>query len=571
MVKIAKRAWREHQQLIMDKDELPERVSLRELLAAGSLAGSEVLAGSSGLDGTVTGVSVMEVPDVLDWVKPHELLVTSGFPLVASTESTPAPDLADLLTQLHARGLACFGIKLGRYVDALSSDVLAVADRLGFPVLALAPNLAFEDLVADVYEIVAHREGRVLRRIDELNTELSRLVLAGAGLERIAEEVAKTLGVGLLVTSSDGREQAASLEDALRDQLAEADLLDPSGRVRVERATIAPFPLGDGEVRAIKVAGAGSDLARLVCVSPARVMASEDVQALERTAMVVALIFTRHQAVAVVENKYRADFLRDVFLSRAGDDAFVVEHAAALGWDLNRAMVVVSAEVDPPQPGEPVAAALQRREWQDRFAAAWRQVCGSVDHSIVTADFSTEVVALVPVPSQADPDAALRAVVDRVVGAVAGARGGGRRPFSVGVSRVASTLGQLPPAYAQARRAKLVGRRVSGPKSTTWFDDLGIHRLIALVPDQDELRQFAVDVLGELADDTDEAADLRATLQNLLDTNLNVAEAARLQFFHYNTMRYRVSKLERMLGPFTSDPSLRLNVALALQVLEMHG
>ena len=48
-----------------------------------------------------------------------------------------------------------------------------------------------------------------------------------------------------------------------------------------------------------------------------------------------------------------------------------------------------------------------------------------------------------------------------------------------------------------------------------------------------------------------------------------MAEAARLQFFHYNTMRYRVSKLERLLGPFTTDPHLRLNVAVALQVLEM--
>jgi purine catabolism regulator len=137
------------------------------------------------------------------------------------------------------------------------------------------------------------------------------------------------------------------------------------------------------------------------------------------------------------------------------------------------------------------------------------------------------------------------------------------------VSRVAAGLDDLPDCYGQARRAVEVGRRVSGDGSTTFFDQLGLHRLIALVPDPAELATFVRDVLGPLAERTPEAVDLRETLQVLLDTNFNVAEAARLQFFHYNTMRYRVGKLERLLGPLSSDPHLRLDVAVALRVLEI--
>jgi purine catabolism regulator len=185
--------------------------------------------------------------------------------------------------------------------------------------------------------------------------------------------------------------------------------------------------------------------------------------------------------------------------------------------------------------------------------------------------FSQEVVTLFAVPDHADVEAIMRSVGD-LVRVVRGDGGGGRRTFSTGVSRPIASVADLPVAYEEALSAVSVGRQMHGDSSVAHFDGLGIYRLLALIPDSTDLRRFVSESLGELAtDDSPEYADLRQTLGILLDTNLNVAETARRLFFHYNTLRYRIVKLEKMLGPFTTDPQLRLTLALALKVHQMRG
>ncbi|TNC30950.1 PucR family transcriptional regulator [Mumia zhuanghuii] len=545
--------------------DTPYGLPLSDVLRIDALAGAKTLAGAVGMNRPVTGLNIMEVPDVLGWVKPHELLVTTGFPLLDRERRLDVARMVALVQGLYDKTLGGFAIKLGRYVDTVPDEVLALADALGFPIVQIPDEVAFDDVLKDAYAALNAFQSNVLAQIDALHSALTMIVLEGGDLEQIAAEVSQVLDVGVLVTSTDGREWAGALSDEARATLEVSEFLDMSGRVRIERLRGAR-PFGAGEIRVLNVATSGTDLARLVVVSERRVLRASDVYALERAATVAALLITRMQAVVAVEGKYRGDFLRDVLTDRAESPQYVLEHAEGLGWDLDRPLVVVVAQLDPPGPDEAVVSSRTHRGFQDRFAAAWRQVVERRGRSIAVADFSSQVVALLPVSGDGSD---VSEVVEEALAAVRGDSGGGRRPFSAGISRVVSGVEELPDAYTRARKAVDVGRRMQGSGSTTYFDRLGVRRLLSQVEDPAELDGFVTEVLGTLAEDSATAADLRATLQVLLDVNLNVAEAARTQHFHYNTMRYRVTKLESLLGPFSTDPQVRLDVAVALQILQM--
>jgi purine catabolism regulator len=532
---------------------------VREVLGVSSLAGARVLAGAAGLDRVVQRLNVMEVPDILPWVKPHELLLTTGYPLRHDPDA-----LVGLVAELDSRGLAALAVKLHRYLDEVPPAALAEADRRGFPVIEFPAGIGFDDVLNEVLSEVLNRQAAVLARSEEVHRALVSVVLDGGELADLAAELARILDGTVLITTPDGRVLAGAGAELTR--MGGPDQLDRAGRFRVES-----LPAGfRDETRAVVPIVAGRvDHGRIVALSRVP-LTDADVHGLERAATVAALAITKRLAVAAVEGKYRADFLRDLLTGRVPDLAGAVGYARTFGWEIDRPLVALVAELDPDARGGPAVGADQRLELrpvQERFTAAWQSVLRWRDPRAAVAHFNHEVVALVGLPGDGDVDR----LVARLDAQVKGDGAGGRQSFSLGASRVARTPTELPRAYEQARTAVRIGRRLYGDGARASFDRLGVYRLLALIPDNGELRAFAEEVLGELTGDTTEAADLRHTLEVLLDVNGNVAQAARRLHFHYNTLRYRIDKLERMVGPFTTDAALRLDLALALRVLELRG
>ncbi|MEW2360339.1 PucR family transcriptional regulator ligand-binding domain-containing protein, partial [Spirillospora sp. NPDC029432] len=307
-----------------------------EVLGVSSLKGARVIAGRSGLGRVVQRLNVMEVPDILSWVKPNELLLTTGYPLRNTPQS-----LDNLVADLDERGLSALAIKLGRYLDSLPAEMIAQADRRGFPLILLADDVGFDDILNQVLTDILNRQAAVLARTEEVHRALVQIVLCGGGLQEVVDEVAALLEVAVVALDGEQRVLAGA---------------GPEEHVRAMRA-LGRGSAHEGDHLVAPVVAGGFDHGRIVAYSPGGTLREADLTILERAATVAALVITKQQAVSAVESKYRADFLRDILAGRAGDDDRVIAHCAGFGWDLDRPAMVLVAELD----GRPRADARDGR------------------------------------------------------------------------------------------------------------------------------------------------------------------------------------------------------------------
>lgn len=529
---------------------VPGSLSVREILAFDLLEGAQVLGGAGGLDRRVQRLNVMTVPDIVRWTKERELLLTTGYPLPHEPEA-----LIRLFTELDARGVSAVGVKYGAYGPGLMPEALRTADELGLPIIDIPEDVAFDDLLGRVLSDLSNRQASALAHAQEIHEALLQIFLGGGGLGDIVRELSAALhGAGVICASTRGEVLAQVAGEEHWARLRREDLLDGEGAVAAGRVS--------RDVRGVVCAPVVAGTLRhghLLAVSGGEDLPAEAETMVQQSAMVAALEITQRLAVSAVERHFESNAIHE--LLTGGDQATgdTLSRARSLGWDLDRPLLVVVARRDP-SPGEP-----RGEPWHEHDIGAWVSTVRSVDRSAVAGALGRDLVAVCG--ADASAEAIGRALADGVHGVM-------RRSFSAGVSTVVDRTAGLATAYQNARTALDLAQRTGGPGTVLAYAGLGMVRLLSAVRDPAELRTFVEETLGTvLALPAEERDDLLRTLGVLLDNCLNVAESARALHFHYNTMRYRIRKLRRLVGPFTEDPRLRTRLSVALQILAMreHG
>ncbi len=531
-------------------------LTVREMLGQDAMRGARIIAGAGGLDRVVRRLNVMTVPNIVRWTKRDEFLLTTGYPL----PRRPG-EFGRLIEQLAANGLAGLGVKLDEYLAEVPADAVELADRVAFPVVVIPHASPLDDVLSQTFETIVNRQAAALARRQQIHDALLHVALTGGGLARLSDELAGILpGADVVICDPAGRPLAATAGSGAPAR----DLRDADGRVNAAWLAAGVHAGGEtGTPWAAAVIRAGQMRhGWVIAVGGAQGLPGAAGVAVEQAALVAALEITRDLAVLAAEQQFASNALHDLVTGTAAKMDQALERAARFGWDLRRPLAVLVARRSDSEHGgaehgdEPSraqeAAAL-------RAVELWTRAVRDRDPDAAVAGFATELVAVV---GGADAEALARKAHADMIASTG-------RAYSVGVSQSGAGPPDIPRLYEQARVAVQVGLRVSGGGAVTNFAGLGLYRLISNVR-QAELRAFVHDTLGPVLDLPEPGrSDLLKSLAVLASTRFNVAESARLLHYHYNTMRYRVTKLERLLGEFGGDAAAALRIGVACEILRM--
>ena len=146
--------------------------------------------------------------------------------------------------------------------------------------------------------------------------------------------------------------------------------------------------------------------------------------------------------------------------------------------------------------------------------------------------------------------------------------------INAGFGTLKKSLSELPDSYDEAELA-FRSAYLSDSRDSWWktWRSLGADRLLLLFTEHPETDNFIEAVLGKLIKfeaDADEH-ELIHTLENIEKNSWNIKQTSSKMHLHYNTLKYRYSRIQDILNMDCSLQDNRFNIALALRMYRLKG
>jgi PucR family transcriptional regulator, purine catabolism regulatory protein len=542
-------------------------VSVKEAMQIGGLTKCKVVAGEKGLHKTIDYITVMEVPDVIRWLKGNDLLLTSLYPIKDDEEA-----IGQLVQQLHAVGSSALAIKTKRYVKQIPAAIIEAGNRLDFPIIEIDDEVSYLDIMTPLMERSLNKPDLGREQLEKSFQWITELAMGGKGIPALIEAVQQMtenmITVGSEMPNLEGSSSGSHVSPLTRSQKNELKIAKRS--IKMERmldhhntpCIVTPLLLNDelyGDV---------------TCWQTKRDFVEQDFLVLDRTVMLMALEFLKVITRSDVEQNFKDDLLTEVLLGNVSDKAEVIDKGKMFNWNLAKDYQVFAIAFA--SRSSYTAKSENEALWlQERKRKLLRKVNDifrfnailTVRKELIVVLYHSDHETGIQEPSH-HRDSHKNSIMDLAESACRQlSQEFEELLFTVGVGRYYQGLEGIHQGYKEAVKAIQLGKPISGTTGCVHYEDLGIYRVLGQVSDWKEMEELYSETIGKLAEyDWSNNASLTATLREYFASNCSLAECAERLFVHVNTMKYRLQKIEQLTGCNVHDAEKRLLLHMGLKI-----
>ncbi|WDU60763.1 PucR family transcriptional regulator ligand-binding domain-containing protein [Pseudomonas poae] len=138
---------------------------------------ASVVAGVNAMDREITWVHIVDHPEITNWLKPGELLLTTGYNWPVDDDESRS-----MVRRLSQIGLAGVVLAVPHFREHFTEAAIEEANLCNLPLLELPWEIPFSDIMHDVLARIINIQAETIRRSDHIHRTLTEAALEGKTL-----------------------------------------------------------------------------------------------------------------------------------------------------------------------------------------------------------------------------------------------------------------------------------------------------------------------------------------------------------------------------------------------------
>ncbi|NLY46968.1 MAG: hypothetical protein GX053_13415 [Tissierella sp.] len=122
-------------------------VTVKEVLSIPALRRLSVIGGEEGLSKRVSYVTVMEVPDIVRWLKGNDFVITSLYAFKDDLE-----EQLNLIDKLADNHCSCLAVKTGQYIKELDKSIIDRANQRGLVLVKIPSEITYIEIIVNAMD-----------------------------------------------------------------------------------------------------------------------------------------------------------------------------------------------------------------------------------------------------------------------------------------------------------------------------------------------------------------------------------------------------------------------------------